>query len=217
MNYQKQLEEVIKQEKNNRKKILLHSCCAPCSSYVLEYLREYFDITVFFYNPNISNAVEYEKRLQEEIKLIEAYNKQVENGDFENMNSTENARMIKIMEVGYEPSEFFEAVKGYEHCKEGGERCMECFRLRLGKTAKYAVDNGFDYFTTTLSISPHKNADMLNNAGKEAEEKYGVRYLYSDFKKKNGYKRSCEISAEYGLYRQDYCGCIYSKVQSENR
>ena len=217
MNYQKQLEEVIKQEKNNRKKLLIHSCCAPCSSYVLEYLREYFDITVFFYNPNISNAVEYEKRLQEEIKLIEAYNKQVENGDFENMNSTENARMIKIMEVGYEPSEFFEAVKGYEHCKEGGERCYKCFELRLGKSARIAKEGGFDYFTTTLTISPLKNADWLNEIGRLEGEKEGVLFLPSDFKKKDGYKRSIQLSKDFELYRQDFCGCGFSKAEMEER
>ena len=217
MNYQKQLEEVIKQEKNNRKKLLIHSCCAPCSSYVLEYLREYFDITVFFYNPNISNSVEYEKRLQEEIKLIEAYNKQVENGDFENMNSTENARMIKIMEVGYEPSEFFEAVKGYEHCKEGGDRCYKCFELRLRKSAKVAKEGGFDYFTTTLTISPLKNANWLNEIGRLEGEKEGVLFLPSDFKKKDGYKRSIQLSKDFELYRQDFCGCGFSKAEMEER
>ena len=217
MNYQKQLEEVIKQEKNNRKKLLLHSCCAPCSSYVLEYLREYFDITVFFYNPNISNSVEYEKRLQEEIKLIEAYNKQVENGDFENMNSTEKARMIKIMEVGYKPSEFFEAIKGYEHCKEGGERCYKCFELRLKKSAKVAKEGNFDYFTTTLTISPLKNADWLNEIGRVEGEKEGVLFLPSDFKKKDGYKRSIQLSKDFELYRQDFCGCGFSKAEMEER
>ena len=217
MNYQKQLEEVIKQEKNNRKKLLLHSCCAPCSSYVLEYLREYFDITVFFYNPNISNAVEYEKRLQEEKRLIEAYNKQVESGNFENMNSTENASIIKILDIGYEPSEFFEAVKGYEQCKEGGERCYKCFELRLGKSARIAKEGGFDYFTTTLTISPLKNADWLNEIGRLEGEKEGVLFLPSDFKKKDGYKRSIQLSKDFDLYRQDFCGCGFSKAEMEER
>ena len=217
MNYQKQLEEVIKQEKNNRKKLLLHSCCAPCSSYVLEYLREYFDITVFFYNPNISNAVEYEKRLQEEKRLIEAYNKQVESGNFENMNSTENAGIIKILDIGYEPSEFFEAVKGYEQCKEGGERCYKCFELRLGKSARIAKEGGFDYFTTTLTISPLKNADWLNEIGRLEGEKEGVLFLPSDFKKKDGYKRSIQLSKDFDLYRQDFCGCGFSKAEMEER
>ena len=217
MNYQKQLEEVIKQEKNNRKKLLLHSCCAPCSSYVLEYLREYFDITVFFYNPNISNGVEYEKRLQEEKRLIEAYNVQVESGNFENMNSTENASTIKIMDVGYEPSEFYEAIKGYEQCKEGGERCYKCFELRLGKSAKIAKEGGFDYFTTTLTISPLKNADWLNEIGRLEGEKEGVLFLPSDFKKKDGYKRSIQLSRNFELYRQDFCGCGFSKAEMEER
>ena len=217
MNYQKQLEEVIKQEKNNRKKLLIHSCCAPCSSYVLEYLREYFDITVFFYNPNISNVVEYEKRLQEEKRLIEAYNKQVESGNFENMNSTENASIIKILDIGYEPSEFFEAVKGYEQCKEGGERCYKCFELRLGKSARIAKEGGFDYFTTTLTISPLKNADWLNEIGRLEGEKEGVLFLPSDFKKKDGYKRSIQLSKDFELYRQDFCGCGFSKAEMEER
>ena len=217
MNYQKQLEEVIKQEKNNRKKLLIHSCCAPCSSYVLEYLREYFDITVFFYNPNISNAVEYEKRLQEEKRLIEAYNKQVESGNFENMNSTENASIIKILDIGYEPSEFFEAVKGYEQCKEGGERCYKCFELRLGKSARIAKEGGFDYFTTTLTISPLKNANWLNEIGRLEGEKEGVPFLPSDFKKKDGYKRSIQLSKDFDLYRQDFCGCGFSKAEMEER
>jgi predicted adenine nucleotide alpha hydrolase (AANH) superfamily ATPase len=124
---------------------------------------------------------------------------------------------IKVIQCDYDSEAFYEAVRGMENLPEGGERCMECFRLRLGKCAEYASENGYDYFTTTLSISPHKNAQMLNEAGKGAEEKYGVKYLYSDFKKKNGYKRSCELSEMYGLYRQDYCGCIYSKIQSETR
>ena len=217
MNYQKQLEEVIKQEKNNRKKLLLHSCCAPCSSYVLEYLREYFDITVFFYNPNISNGVEYEKRLQEEKRLIEAYNEQVESGNFENMNSTENARIINILDIGYDPSEFFEAVKGYEQCKEGGERCYKCFELRLKKSAKVAKEGGFDYFTTTLTISPLKNADWLNEIGRIEGEKEGVLFLPSDFKKKDGYKRSIQLSKDFELYRQDFCGCGFSKAEMEER
>jgi len=217
MNYQKQLEEVIKQEINNRKKLLLHSCCAPCSSYVLEYLREYFDITVFFYNPNISSNVEYEKRLQEEIRLIEAYNKQVENGDFKNMNSTNKAGMIEILDVGYEPAEFFEAVKGYEQCMEGGERCYKCFELRLLKSAKVAKQQGFDYFTTTLTISPLKNADWLNEIGRTMGEKEGVLFLPSDFKKKDGYKRSIQLSKEFELYRQDFCGCAFSKAEMEEK
>ena len=217
MNYQKQLEEVIDQNKNYKKKLLLHSCCAPCSSYVLEYLREYFDITVFFYNPNISSGVEYEKRLQEEKRLIDAYNKQVQTGNFQNMNSTENAGLIQILESGYEPSEFYEAVKGYEHCKEGGERCRECFKLRLSKSAKTAKEGGFDYFTTTLTISPLKNADWLNEIGRSEGEKEGILFLPSDFKKKDGYKRSIQLSKDFDLYRQDFCGCGFSKAEMEEK
>ena len=217
MNYQKQLEEVIIKNKNIRKKLLLHSCCAPCSSYVLEYLREYFDVTVFFYNPNISNGVEYEKRLQEEKRLIEAYNSQVLSGDYGNMNSTEKAGLIEILEADYEPSEFYEAVKGYEQCKEGGERCKKCFELRLSKSAKAAKKGGFDYFTTTLTISPLKNADWLNEIGRVEGDKEEIPFLPSDFKKKDGYKRSIQLSKEYGLYRQDFCGCVFSKAEMEER
>lgn len=217
MNYQKQLEEVIEQNKNNRKKLLLHSCCAPCSSYVLEYLREYFDITVFFYNPNISSSIEYEKRVQEEIRLIEAYNRQVKTGNFENMNSTSNAGLIEILEATYEPSEFYEAIKGYEHCKEGGERCRKCFELRLRKSAKVAKKGGFDFFTTTLTISPLKNTDWLNEIGAREGEQEEVLFLPSDFKKKDGYKRSIQLSKEFELYRQDFCGCGFSKAEMEEK
>lgn len=217
MNYQKQLEEVIEQNKNNRKKLLLHCCCAPCSSYVLEYLREYFDITVFFYNPNISSSIEYEKRVQEEIRLIEAYNRQVKTGNFENMNSTSNAGLIEILEATYEPSEFYEAIKGYEHCKEGGERCRKCFELRLRKSAKVAKKGGFDFFTTTLTISPLKNTDWLNEIGAREGEQEGVLFLPSDFKKKDGYKRSIQLSKEFELYRQDFCGCGFSKAEMEEK
>ena len=217
MNYQKQLEEVILQNKNNRKKLLLHSCCAPCSSYVLEYLREYFDITVFFYNPNISSMSEYEKRVREEIRLIEAYNEQVRTGNFGNMNSTEKAGKIEILEAPYEPAEFYNAVKGYEHCPEGGERCKKCFELRLQRSAKVAKEGGFDYFTTTLTISPLKNAEWLNEIGRCEGEKEGVLFLPSDFKKKDGYKRSIQLSKDFGLYRQDFCGCGFSKAETEEK
>lgn len=203
-NYQLILDKTIDDILNSgiRPKLLLHSCCAPCSSYVLEYLSEYFDITVYYYNPNIYPPEEFDYRSDEQVRLVDAMGL----GD-----------RIKVIRCDYDSEAFYDAVKGLENVPEGGERCMECFRLRLGKCAEYAANNGYDYFTTTLSISPHKNADMLNDAGKEAEDRWGVKYLYSDFKKRNGYKRSCEISAEYGLYRQDYCGCIYSKIQSENR
>lgn len=217
MNYQKQLEELILQNENSRKKLLLHSCCAPCSSYVLEYLREYFDITVFFYNPNISSSIEYEKRMQEEIRLIEAYNEQVRNGNFENMNSTRKAGLIQIIEAEYEPSKFYEAVKGYEDLGEGSIRCRKCFELRLGESAKVAKNRGFDYFTTTLTISPLKNAEWLNEIGAFWGEKEGILFLPSDFKKKDGYKRSIQLSKDFGLYRQDFCGCAFSKAEMEQR
>ena len=217
MNYQKQLEEVIKQNENNRKKLLLHSCCAPCSSYVLEYLREYFDITVFFYNPNISSKDEYEKRVKEEIRLIETYNQQIKTGNFENMNSTERAGLIEICEAEYNPLEFYEAIKGYEHLGERSERCKKCFELRLRKSAKVAREGNFDYFTTTLTISPLKNADWLNEIGRSEGEKEGILFLPSDFKKKDGYKRSIQLSNEFGLYRQDFCGCGFSKAEMEER
>ena len=176
-------------------KLLLHVCCAPCSSYVLEYLSNYFNITVFYYNPNISSFEEYKKRLNEEKRFVKEYPFKEE---------------ISIIDGEYDNERFEEEIKGLENEKEGGARCFKCYRLRLSKSAKYARDNNFDYFTTTLTISPYKNANKLNEIGSELEEEYGIKYLYSDFKKKNGYKRSIELSHEYNLYRQDYCGCVYS-------
>ena len=197
MNYQLELDKTIEEikKKEVKPKLLLHVCCAPCSSYVLEYLNEYFDITVFYYNPNISNIEEYEKRLKEEERFVSIYpfNKE-----------------IKVIKGKYDNDEFETVIKGLENEKEGGARCFKCYRLRLEKTAQYAHDNNFDYFTTTLTISPYKNASKLNEIGKELESEYHVKYLLSDFKKKNGYKRSIELSKEYNLYRQDFCGCIYS-------
>ncbi len=203
-NYQLILDSTINEISKSlkRPKLLLHSCCAPCSSYVLEYLCRYFDITIYYYNPNIFPPEEFYYRSDEQVKLVELMG----------MCDT-----INVIRCEYDSEAFYQAIGGMEDLPEGGDRCMECFRLRLGKCAEYAANNGFDYFTTTLSISPHKNADMLNTAGREAEEKWGVKYLFSDFKKKNGYKRSCEISAQFGLYRQDYCGCIYSKIQSDKK
>ena len=199
-NYSLLLENTIKEiiKNNSRKTLLLHACCAPCSSYVIEYLSEYFDITLLYYNPNISPADEYEKR-SEELKRLAA--------------EMEGIKNVRVMVAPYTPSEFYEIAKGLETLPEGGERCFKCYRLRLEYSAGYAVENGYDYFTTTLSISPHKNAEVLNSIGGELSEKYGVKYLFSDFKKKNGYKRSTELSGKYGLYRQDYCGCVYSKIE----
>lgn len=183
--------------------LLLHSCCAPCSSYCLEYLCRYFAVTVFFYNPNISFSEEYQKRAEEQKRLIGRYN--AENKGYP----------ISIIEGAYEPSLFYGIAKGYENCPEGGERCFRCFDQRLRKTAREAVAGGFDYFTTTLTISPLKNAAKLNEIGEALAAEYGVTWLPSDFKKKNGYKRSVELSAEYDLYRQDYCGCVYSKSHTK--
>ena len=213
-NYSKELEKRIEEFQKNGEypKLLLHACCAPCSSYCLEYLREYFDVTVFFYNPNITEEAEYRKRVIEEKRLIEEYNRQVEEKNFEGMNSDEKARKIEIIEGEYVPKDFYDAARGYEDCKEGGERCRKCFELRLNETARVARERGFDFFTTTLTISPLKNADVLNEVGREAG---GDMFLPSDFKKKNGYKRSIELSKMFDLYRQDFCGCSFSKAQRE--
>lgn len=182
--------------------LLLHSCCAPCSSYVLEYLSDYFSITVFYYNPNIYPETEYTLRVEEQKKLIEQL----------------PARYpIRFIEGHFDPKEFYQAVRGLEQIPEGGERCHACFRLRLSETAKLASQKNFDYFTTTLTISPLKNAQKLNEIGEELASEYGIPWLPSDFKKKNGYKRSTELSAEYGLYRQDYCGCVFSRREQEER
>lgn len=218
-NYASELDKKIAQfqEQGRFPKLLLHACCAPCSSYCLEFLRQYFDVTVFFYNPNITADIEYDKRVEEEKRLIREYNKQVESGNFEGMNSKEGARKIDIIEGNYDPKEFYRAVKGYEGCKEGGERCRKCFELRLFETARVAKEEGFEFFTTTLTISPLKNADVLNEVGEWAQQSVdsGAIFLPSDFKKKNGYKRSIELSKKFDLYRQDFCGCSFSKAQRE--
>ena len=195
INYQIELEKELKKIEGTKPKLLLHVCCAPCSSYVLTYLCDYFDITILYYNPNISPIEEYEKRLNEAKRLIKELNK-------------EN---IHIMECDYENEEFESIAKGLEDAPEGGIRCRKCYKLRIEKAAKYAKENNFDYFTTTLTISPLKNSQVLNQIGKELEEKYNIKYLYSDFKKKEGYKTSIILSKKYNLYRQNYCGCIYSK------
>ena len=204
INYQKELDKTIENIKAQETvpTLLVHSCCAPCSSYVLEYLSQYFSITVLYYNPNIFPREEYEYRISEQKKLID--NLPVKNA-------------ISFIPTEYEPDKFHEAIKGHEADKEGGERCFICYELRLYEAAKYAVEGKFDYFTTTLSISPMKNAPKLNEIGVKMGEEFGVKYLVSDFKKRNGYKRSVELSKEYGLYRQDYCGCVYSKLEREGQ
>ncbi|MBQ4559980.1 MAG: epoxyqueuosine reductase QueH [Tyzzerella sp.] len=197
MNYQKELEKLIERLEREREvpKLLLHSCCAPCSSYVLEYLSNHFEITVFYYNPNIFPENEYTKRILEQQTLI---------------SDMRAKHPVSFLAGNYDRDRFFQIAEGLEHLREGGERCFKCYEFRLEEAAKIAKAAGFDYFTTTLSISPLKNADKLNEIGIKLADKYGVQYLQSDFKKKNGYKRSIELSSEYGLYRQDYCGCEYS-------
>ena len=198
-NYQRELDQLLAQL-TTVPRLLLHSCCAPGSSSVLEYLRRYFEITVFYYNPNISMEAEYQKRVEEQKRLINAYNQLPDSG-----------YPIAVIEGDYEPEVFYVAAKGLEQCPEGGERCFACYELRLGKTAALAKKQAYDYFATTLTISPLKNAAKLNEIGERLAERYQISWLPSDFKKKNGYKRSIELSAEYGLYRQNYCGCVYSK------
>lgn len=212
-NYQKELDKILAKPENEQPpRLFLHSCCAPCSSYVLEYLRKYFQITVFYYNPNISMEPEYRKRVEEQKRLIAAYNEQVKSGA---ESERKEGYLIDIVEGDYEPERFFEIAKGLEQCPEGGERCFVCFNLRLEETAKKAVEGRYDYFATTLTISPLKNAVKLNEIGEQLAKEYGISWLPSDFKKRNGYKRSIELSKEYDLYRQDYCGCIYSKLERE--
>ena len=218
-NYSRILEKEIQKldESGIKPRLLLHSCCAPCSSYVMEYLREHFRITIFYYNPNITSNEEYSYRLSEEKRLIGEYNRQVETHDFEGMNSTEAAEKIDILECPYDPENYLEAVKGYEECPEGGDRCGICFEMRLRKTAQAAREGGFDCFTTTLTISPLKNAARLNEIGERVGAEYGVNFLPSDFKKKNGYKRSIELSRQFSLYRQNFCGCAFSKRDAQKR
>lgn len=226
-NYSTELEKIMKNPENRGKTLFLHSCCAPCSSYVLEYLRSFFKITVFYYNPNITEQEEYCKRVEEQKRLIEAFNRQTEairavhsgtacaeSGD--TGKKCENSPyVIDVVEGNYDKNTFFTSVKGLEHCKEGGERCFVCYELRLLETAKRAKEAGADFFTTTLTISPLKNAAKLNEIGERLATKLGVSFLPSDFKKKGGYQRSIELSKEYNLYRQDYCGCVFSKVERE--
>ena len=201
VNYQKELEKLIEgQQKAGRvPRLFLHACCAPCSSYVLEYLSRFFSVTVFFYNPNISPKEEYEKRVAEIRRLI---------------SEMEFLHPVSLVEGEYKPEDFYEMAKGLEDVPEGGERCFRCYRLRMEEAARLAKEGGYDYFTTTLSISPLKNAGKINEIGQELSQIYKVEHLPSDFKKKNGSKRSIELSHEYGPYRQTYCGRAFSKRES---
>ena len=199
-NYQKELERVLESVEPGEKRLLLHSCCAPCSSSVLEYLSRYFRITVLFYDPNIWPEEEYLKRLEEEKRFIR---------------EKEFRFPVDIVETKYDPESFFEMAKGLEDCPERGERCLKCYRMRLRETAEYAAQNGYDFFATTLTLSPLKDPDAINSIGRELAEETGAVYLVSDFKKKDGYKRSLELSREYNLYRQNYCGCIFSRKEEK--
>lgn len=202
LNYNLLMEQEIEKlsELKEKKRLLLHVCCAPCSTACLELLSKHFRVSVYFDNPNLDSLEEYERRLDEERRFVSL-----------------TGLADEIIAVPYDSSRYFEAIEGMENEKEGGKRCISCFNLRLGDSASYAKAHGFDYFTTTLTISPHKNAELLNSIGRSMGEKYGVSFLPSDFKKKEGFKRSTVLSDEYKLYRQDYCGCIFSKAEAEKR
>lgn len=201
INYQKQLDKTIQGLGETAPSLLLHTCCAPCSSYCIEYLSNYFNITVLYYNPNIYPESEYLHRKSEQIRLI---------------GEMETKYPVNFIDCDFESEKFYEMTRGMENCREGGERCFKCYRLRLMKAARVASENGFDYFTTSLTISPLKNAGKINEIGEELANEYGVKFLPSDFKKKEGFKRSIELSKEYNLYRQNYCGCVYSQKRLEN-
>lgn len=202
VNYQRKLDSLLERlsQEGKAPSLLLHSCCAPCSSYVLSYLSDFFRITVFYYNPNIFPEEEYQKRVAEQQRFIGAITPR---------------HPVRFLEGEYNPECFFAMTQGKEDAPEGGERCFACYELRLREAAEEAKKGGFDYFTTTLSISPMKNAEKLNEIGGRLAAEYGVDYLFSDFKKKGGYLRSIELSRQYGLYRQDYCGCIYSQRRKQ--
>ena len=204
-NNQKQLEALLNKLPKEEEKVptlLLHSCCAPCSSYCLEYLSDYFEITIFYFNPNIYPEEEYRKRVEEQKRLAK---------------ELPSRHPIHVIEGTYEPKQFYEAVKGLEKIPEGGERCFACFALRLKEAARLASERGFDFFTTTLTISPLKNAAKINEIGEQCAKECNAVWLPTDFKKKEGYKRSIELSTEYGLYRQDYCGCVFSQREREEQ
>ena len=193
INYQLEMEKVLRTLDGTRPKLLLHACCAPCSSATLERLSTHFDLTILYYNPNIYPPEEYHRREAELERFVE-----------------QAGYHYPVVELPYDPQEFYTAVKGLENEPEKGARCTVCYRLRMRRAAQYAAEHGFDWFTTTLSISPHKDAKRINAIGQELEQEFGVRHLPSDFKKQNGYLRSLQLSEEYGLYRQDYCGCEFS-------
>lgn len=203
-NFQKELDKIIARDEaeGRTKSLLLHSCCAPCSSYCIEYLSNYYSITVYYYNPNISEREEYYKRAMEQKRLID---------------SMPVRHRVSFIEGNYNPKDFMDIARGYENCPEGGERCHRCYELRLRSTASECKNRGFDYFATTLTISPLKNAKKLNEIGERIAEEMNINYLVSDFKKREGYKRSIELSAEYNLYRQDFCGCMFSKAEAVKR
>ena len=202
-NYQRKMEEILHQLPDGEKpSLLLHSCCGPCSTQVLRVLEPYFTISIYFYNPNVHPKSEYILRLNEQRRLLESLSPELN---------------IGIIEAPYDPETYFQSVKGLEELGEGSERCFSCYALRLRKTANKAKEAGFDYFTTTLSISPYKNAQQLNDLGKRMEEETGVKYLYGDFKKKDGYAKSIRLSEKYNLYRQQYCGCIYSYHEAKEK
>lgn len=198
MNYNEEFNKII-DNLNDRKTILLHSCCAPCSSYVISKLIDYFDITILYYNPNIEPMEEYEKRKKEQIRFINELN-----------------RNIKILDISYDNELYREKIKGLENLPEGGKRCNECIKLRLNKTLDEALENNFDYFGTTLTVSPHKNSKLINELGIELSKGKNIKYLISDFKKENGYIKSIEIAKQYNLYRQNYCGCLFTRKEDIN-
>ena len=200
-NYQKEMENIINcLDPKKKYKLLLHSCCGPCSSYVIEYLSKYFDITVLYYNPNISPIEEYEYRKKEQIRLI---------------NEMKTIHLVNFLDCDYDGEKFEYTIKGLENEPERGKRCSRCYYLRLEKTAIIAKKNNYDFFTTTLTVSQYKDSNRINNMGRLLSKRYNIDFLYSDFKKKNGYKRSIELAKEYNLYRQNYCGCIYSKREEK--
>lgn len=203
-NFQKELEKLLARLQQEKKvpTLLMHSCCAPCSSYCLSYLAEYFHIMIYYYNPNIAPQEEYQKRVEEQKRLLQQLPVRYP---------------IRYEEGTYDPETFFAMAKGLEDVPEGGTRCFACYELRQREAARYAAEHGFDYFTTTLSVSPHKNAAKLNEIGLRLGQEYGIQYLVSDFKKKGGYQESIRLSREYDLYRQDYCGCIYSRMENERK